>query len=126
MTAAGEVWPSPQIDASCMTRARSSSSARSGSAGASRASRAIASSWRTVPTRHGTHWPQDASRKNAAIRRSAAGRSAMVSKASTTPEPSVAPIARVPSSVSGTSSWSGSTNPRPRWFAKALVIAVAG
>ena len=76
-----------------------------------RASRASASSCRTVPTRQGTHCPHDSSRKNAAIRRSIAGKSADVSRASTTPDPSVAPISRVPSRVSGTSSWSGDTKP---------------
>ena len=73
-------------------------------------SRARSSSWRTVPTRQGTHWPHDSSRKNAAIRRRAPTRSAVSSKTMTTPEPSVAPIARVPSKVSGMSSASGPTN----------------
>ena len=36
-------------------------------------SRASASCWRTVPTRHGTHCPQDSSRKKAAMRISIAG-----------------------------------------------------
>ena len=40
------------------------------------ASRCSASSWRTVPTRHGTHWPHDSSRKNSAIRSTASTRSA--------------------------------------------------
>ena len=56
----------------------SSSSATSSSTlprGAAAASRSSASSWRTVPTRHGTHWPHDSSRKNAAMRsRIGAGR----------------------------------------------------
>ena len=59
------------------------------------ASRASSSSWRTVPTRHGTHWPHDSSRKNWAIRRSVSTRSAVSSKTMITPEPSVAPAARV-------------------------------
>ena len=71
------------------------------------ARRASSSSWRTVPTRHGTHWPHDSSRKNWAIRRSVPTRSAVSSKTITTPEPSVAPIARVASNVSGMSSASG-------------------
>ena len=54
------------------------------------ASRASSSSWRTLPTRHGTHWPHDSSRKNWAIRRSVSTRSAVSSKTMTTPEPSVA------------------------------------
>ncbi len=40
------------------------------------ASRCSASSWRTVPTRHGTHWPHDSSRKNSAMRSTAPTRSA--------------------------------------------------
>ena len=36
--------------------------------GRPRASRCSSSSWRTVPTRQGTHWPHDSSRKKAAIR----------------------------------------------------------
>ena len=73
------------------------------------ASRASSSSWRTLPTRHGTHWPHDSSRKNWAIRRSVPTRSAVSSNTMTTPEPRVAPIARVPSNVSGVSSASGPT-----------------
>ena len=107
------VWPSPQIEASRIAWARSAkraSSPSTESSGAPPASRASSSSWRTVPTRHGTHWPHDSSRKNAAIRRSASGRSAVSSNTITTPEPSVAPAARVPSNVSGVSSRSGPTN----------------
>ena len=44
------------------------------------------------PTRHGTHWPHDSSRKNWAIRRSVSTRSTVSSKTMITPEPSVAPI----------------------------------
>ena len=73
------------------------------------ASRASSSSWRTVPTRHGTHWPHDSSRKKRAIRVSAPTMSAVSSKTMTTPEPRVAPIARVASNVSGVSSASGPT-----------------
>ena len=104
------VWPSPQIEASRIAWARSANRASSPStesSGAPPASRASSSSWRTVPTRHGTHWPHDSSRKNAAIRRRASGRSAVSSNTMTTPEPSVAPAARVPSNVSGVSSRSG-------------------
>ena len=65
------VWPRPQIEASRMACAdlgdqrelvlrRCRASGRT--AGARRAS-----SWRTVPTRHGTHCPQLSSRMNAAI-----------------------------------------------------------
>ena len=49
------------------------------------ASRASSSSWRTVPTRHGTHWPHDSSRKKRAIRRSVPTMSAVSSKTMTTP-----------------------------------------
>ena len=104
------VWPSPQIEASRIawpTSRRRASSSAADPFGRPAASRARSSSWRTVPTRHGTHWPHDSSRKNAAIRRSAPTRSAVSSKTITTPEPSVAPIARVPSNVSGVSSASG-------------------
>ena len=72
------VWPSPQIDASRIAWPISRSSASSSSRGRTRepaASRASSSSWRTLPTRHGTHWPHDSSRKNWAIRRSVSTRS---------------------------------------------------
>ena len=77
------------------SRARSASSVARSPRGRPAARRASSSSWRTVPTRQGTHWPHDSSRKNAAIRRSVPTRSAVSSKTITTPEPSVAPIARV-------------------------------
>ena len=69
------VWPRPQIDASRIARARSSNSAssvvqRARAAARPRAARA-APPGAPCPTRHGTHWPHDSSRKNAAIRRSA-------------------------------------------------------
>ena len=54
-----------------------------------RTSRCSASSWRTVPTRQGTHWPQDSSRKNRAIRRTRSTRSTDSSNTMITPEPSV-------------------------------------
>ena len=76
-----------------------------------RPSRCSASSWRTVPTRHGTHCPQDSSRKNAAIRRMHAEHVHRVvehhddarSRASRS-------AARAPSNVSGMSSSSARTN----------------
>ena len=74
------------------------------------ARRATTSSWRTVPTRHGTHCPHDSSRKKAAIRRTWSTRSTASSSTSTTPEPSVAPRSRVPSIVSARSRSSGPTN----------------
>ena len=77
--------------------------------GRSVASRWSSSSWRTVPTRQGTHWPHDSSRKNWAMRRRIWRRSTVSSNGITTAEPSVAPAARVPSKVSGMSSWSGPT-----------------
>ena len=40
--------------------------------------RCRSSSWRTVPTRQGTHWPHDSWRKNSAMRSSASPRSAVV------------------------------------------------
>ena len=64
-----------------------------------------------VPTRQGTHWPHDSSRKNAAIRRSWSTMSTERSSTSTTPEPSVALAARVASMVSGRSRSSGPTKP---------------
>src|SRR5204863_390172 len=68
------------------------------------------SSWRTVPTRQGTHWPHDSSRKNAAIRSTTARRSTASSNTITTPDPSVVPAARVSSCVRGRSSSPGVTN----------------
>ena len=59
--------------------------------------RCSASSWRTVPTRHGTHWPHDSSRKNAAMRSTMSRRSTVSSNTSTTPEPSVVFAARASS-----------------------------
>ena len=55
------------------------------------AMRCSASSWRTVPTRHGTHCPHDSSRKNAAMRRIRSRTSTVSSTTMTTPEPSVVP-----------------------------------
>ena len=72
--------------------------------------RCSASSWRTVPTRHGTHCPHDSSRKKAAMRSTRSRRSTVSSTTMTTPEPSVVPAARVSSCVSGMSSSSGRTN----------------
>ena len=72
------------------------------------ARRRAARSCRTVPTRHGTHWPHDSSRKNAAMRVSSVGRGPRCRRTpSPRPSPSVAPAARAPSNVSGTSSWLG-------------------
>src|SRR5690606_3606617 len=59
------VWPKPQIEASFMATSSSSMS----SASTVPLERATASSTRTVPTRQGTHWPHDPSRKNWAMRR---------------------------------------------------------
>ncbi len=112
MAAVTAVWPRPQIEASRATEAMSPSRPSSCPAepsGARRASRPSSSSWRTVPTRHGTHCPQDSSRKNLAIRCSSAATSTVSSRTSTTPDPSVAPTALTPSNVSGTSSASGPT-----------------
>src|SRR5712691_11787712 len=112
-TAVTAVWPRPQIEASRATAAMSSSRASSCSAepsGAPCASLLSNSSWRTVPTRHGTHCPQDSSRKNRAIRLRRPCMSTVSSSGRTTPDPSVAPIARTPSNVSGVSSASGPTN----------------
>ena len=56
---------------------------------------AAASSWRTVPTRQGTHWPHDSSRKNAAMRQDRVAQvDACRRRRRTTPEPSVAPMPR--------------------------------
>ena len=102
------VWPSPQIDAS---RIDLPDIAQQGQLLVARrercdppASRARSSSWRTLPTRHGTHWPHDSSRKNRAMRTSVSTRSTVSSKTMITPEPRVAPAARVASKVSGRSS----------------------
>jgi len=75
-TALAAVWPSPQIEASRITWARSASTSSSLPFALPEASRCRASSWRTVPTRQGTHWPHDSSRKNSAMRRTASTRSA--------------------------------------------------
>src|SRR5206468_2984400 len=84
----------PQIDASriaCAMSLRSITSARrSPSPGCSMRSRI--SSCRAVPTRHGTHWPHDSSRKNRAIRSRTCFMSAVSSKTMTAPDPSVAPL----------------------------------
>ena len=48
-------------------------------AAARTASRSSASCWRTVPTRQGTHWPHDSSRKKAAMRSSTGTRSTVSS-----------------------------------------------
>ena len=88
------VWPSPQIEASRITwpisLSKASSSARP-PIGRPDRSRCNSSSCRTVPTRQGTHWPHDSSRKKAAIRSRMSPRSIDSSKTSTTPEPSDAP-----------------------------------
>src|SRR5207237_3723958 len=63
-TALAAVCPRPQMDASFITCARSARTARSFPFVLPDASRCSASSWRTVPTRQGTHCPQDSSRKN--------------------------------------------------------------
>ena len=93
------------------TSAMSASSVSSPPSGSPATRRASASSWRTVPTRHGTHWPHDSSRKKAAIRWRSRGRSTVSSRTRTTPEPSVVPAARAPSNVSGTSRSSGPRKP---------------
>ena len=59
------------MDASRITCATSPSISSSPASGRPAAKRFSASSCRTVPTRHGTHWPHDSSRKNAAIRNNA-------------------------------------------------------
>src|SRR5665647_1980900 len=86
-TALAAVWPRPQIDASRITCASSASTSSSLPFVLPDASRCSASSWRTVPTRQGTHWPHDSSRKNSAIRNTASTRSALSSYTITTPEP---------------------------------------
>src|SRR2546429_6981730 len=66
------VCPKPQIEASRIACAISFSRALSCSfepSGLRCARRCNASSWRIVPTRHGTHWPHVSLRKNAAMRR---------------------------------------------------------
>src|SRR5690606_11887374 len=59
VTGFGAAWPRPQIEASCMTRARRWSWS------ASHSSRSSSPSIFSVPTRHGVHWPQDSSAKKA-------------------------------------------------------------
>ena len=84
------VWPRPQIDASRIAwpiSRRRASSVAADPRGVPPARRASSSSWRTVPTRHGTHCPHDSSRKKAAIRRRMSTRSVERSKTITTPEP---------------------------------------
>src|ERR1700674_143450 len=107
--AADTVCPSPQIDASRIAPPMSDSIDTSSSE-PPLASRYSASSCRTVPTRQGTHCPQDSSRKKRAIRSTMAFMSTESSKTMTTPEPSVTPAARVASNVSGRSKWSLVTN----------------
>ena len=86
------VWPRPQIEASLMHRADLGQQRQLVGARRCRArprAGARASSWRTVPTRQGTHCPQISWRKKAAMRRSERGRSTVSSSTTTTPEPSV-------------------------------------
>ena len=74
-------WPSPQIEASRITWANSSSSA------ASQAPRSISMRAFWVPERHGVHWPQLSSSKNR-IRLSATPRtSSACEKITTAAEP---------------------------------------
>src|SRR5712692_4720694 len=111
-TAEPAVWPRPQIEASRMAWLTSASSAVSRSREPITRPLAIrcrASSCRTVPTRQGTHWPHDSSRKKRAMRSTMACKSIDSSKAITTPEPRVTPAARVASKVSGRSSWASVT-----------------
>src|SRR5262249_7651975 len=90
--------PRPQMEESFITKPTSRSNWTSRPVAAAswrlRAMRSSASSWRTVPTRQGTHWPQDSSRKKRAMRSRMAGRSTVSSKANTTPEPRVVLLAR--------------------------------
>ena len=108
------VWPRPQIDASRIawpiSRRRASSSSR-GSPAASAAGQArqqLLLAHRPDPARDALAArlvAEERPRSGAGCRR---GRR-VSSKTITTPEPSVAPIARVPSNVSGMSSASGPT-----------------
>src|SRR5690606_3796697 len=93
------VCPRPQIEAAFIARSRSSIRSRSTDPFA----RAIASSTLTVPTRHGTHWPHDSSRKNWAMRRTTSFMSVVALKAMITPDPNVRPAARLSSKVRGMS-----------------------
>src|SRR5438445_5557888 len=72
----------------CPRSFKSASSWPSEPSGRRARSRASSSSCRTVPTRHGTHWPHDSSRKNSAMRRTMSRRSTDAPKTMTTPEPS--------------------------------------
>src|SRR5215471_6014695 len=106
------VCPSPQIEASRIACAISLSNALSCSlepSGLRPTNRCSASSCRIVPTRHGTHCPHVSLRKKAAMRRRICFKSTESSNSITTPEPSVAPMDRVPSNVSGVSSSFGET-----------------
>src|SRR6185437_13139305 len=87
------VWPRPQIDADCIACPRSIRRSVSAAAG-DPCSRWRISTWRTVPTRHGTHWPHDSSAKNSAKRRTISHMSTLSLKAMIAPEPIEAPIAR--------------------------------
>ena len=90
-----------------MTAARSFSRSPSPASAEPERRRAIVSFWRTVPTRHGTHCPQDSSRKKAVIRSTMSPMSVAAPNTVTAPEPSVRPAAPTPSKVSATSpaSW---------------------
>ncbi len=117
------VWPRPQIDASCITLARSSSRARSSTTSPStglttgrRLARAPRDGAGPPPggrCRRGTGRTDRRTRRGR-TRRCATGtatRSTVSSSTITTPEPRVGPAARVPSNVSGTSRSAGPTNP---------------
>ena len=112
-TTAYAVWPSPQMDASRIATPMSSRSVTSRLTPPSvrpEAIRCSASSCRTVPTRHGTHFPHDSSRKNSAMRRTTCLRSVSSPNAITTPDPSVAFASREPSSERTRSTSSGRMN----------------
>jgi hypothetical protein len=105
------VWPRPQIDAS---RIAWPMSARSASSSLARRPRRGGEPREQLLLADGPDAARDALAarlvaEERAIRRSVPTMSAVSSKTITTPEPSVAPIARVASNVSGVSSASGPT-----------------
>ena len=107
------VWPRPQIDASRIAWpiSRSSASSCVTASHAAARPRAGAAPPPGGPCRRGTARTGRTTRRGRTRRCGGAcpTRSAVSSKTMTTPDPSVAPIARVPSKVSGTSSSSGPT-----------------
>ena len=116
------VCPSPQMEASRIAMA---TSPRSPDTSSPFASLARSSTCRCVPIRQGTHWPQDSWAKNSAPRRMTSRTSAVSSRTTIAPDPTVAPRGRRPSALSGRSRSAGAQHGRRRAAALDRVQPVA-